>query len=46
MAAYVKFTQDLQRAGKMLGGEAFHPVSQATTVRIQLAGNRAHPRSL
>ena len=43
MAAYVKFTQDLQRAGKMLGGEAFHPVSQATTVRIQLAGTVPTP---
>jgi hypothetical protein len=38
MAAYVKFNQDLKRAGKMLGGEAFHPVSQATTVRIEAAG--------
>ena len=38
MAAYVKFNQDLKRAGKMLGGEAFHPVSRATTVRIEAAG--------
>ena len=38
MAAYVKFTQDLQRSGKMLGGEALHPVSTATTVRIEAAG--------
>ena len=38
MAAYVKFNQDLKRAGKMLGGEAFHLASRATTVRIEAAG--------
>lgn len=38
MAAYMKYTEDLQKAGKMLGGEALLPIDNATTVRVQAAG--------
>lgn len=33
MGAYMKYTEDLQKSGKMLGGDALQPVSDATTVR-------------
>ncbi len=41
--AYNKFTQDLQRAGKMLGGEALLAADQATTVRFGMAGVTTSP---
>ncbi len=35
MAEYQAFTDDLQAAGAMLGGERLHPSSTATTVRVR-----------
>ena len=35
MGAYIKYTEDLQKTGKMLGGDALHPISDATTVRVR-----------
>jgi hypothetical protein len=35
MAAYGTFTEDLQAAGAMLGGEGLQPTSTATTVRVR-----------
>ena len=33
--AYMKFTEELQASGKMVGGEALEPTSTATTVRVR-----------
>jgi hypothetical protein len=35
MAEWNAYTEALQEAGVMLGGEALHPTSAATTVRVQ-----------
>ena len=35
MADYLAYTEALQTAGVMLAGEALHPTSAATTVRVQ-----------
>ena len=35
MGAYMKYREDLQKSGKMLGGDALQPVSDATTVRVR-----------
>ena len=35
MGEYVAYTDALQKAGVMLAGEALHPTSAATTVRVQ-----------
>ncbi|MFL5802568.1 MAG: YciI family protein [Roseiflexaceae bacterium] len=35
MGAYNAYTEDLQKAGIMRGGDALHPTSSATTVRVQ-----------
>jgi hypothetical protein len=35
MGDYNAYTEALQKAGVMLGGEALHPTSAATTVRVQ-----------
>ena len=32
---YFHFTQDIQKSGHMLGGEALQPTSTATTVRVR-----------
>ena len=39
MAAWFSFTDDLQKSGKMLGGEALQPTLTATTVRHGSGGN-------
>ena len=39
MAAWFSFTDDLQKSGKMLGGEALQPTLTATTVRRGNGGN-------
>lgn len=35
MSAYYAYTEDLEKAGVLKGGEALHPTSSATTVRVQ-----------
>ena len=35
MGEYGAYTEALQKAGVMLGGEALHPTSSATTVRVK-----------
>ena len=35
MGAYIKYTEDLEKSGKMLGGDALQPISDATTVRVR-----------
>jgi hypothetical protein len=35
MQAYFAFTNELQESGAMLGGEALHATSSATTVRVR-----------
>src|SRR5690349_12941147 len=35
MGEYTAYTEALQKAGAMLGGEALHPTAAATTVRVQ-----------
>jgi hypothetical protein len=35
MGEWFKYTDDLQKSGKMLGGEALHPTCAATTVQVQ-----------
>ncbi len=35
VAEYGKFSEDVQAAGVMLGGNALNPVSTATTVRVR-----------
>ena len=35
MAEYSTYSSDLAATGKMLGGEALHGVSSATTVRVR-----------
>lgn len=35
MAAYNKFTENVQAEGIMVAGEALHPVETATTVRVR-----------
>jgi hypothetical protein len=35
MADYFAFSDDLAKSGKMIAGEALHPVHTATTVRIR-----------
>ena len=35
MEAYGKYTEDLERAGAMLGGEALQPTETATTVQVR-----------
>jgi hypothetical protein len=35
MGEYYAYTEALQQAGVMTGGEALHPTSTATTVRLQ-----------
>lgn len=35
MGEYIAYTEALQKAGVMAGGEALHPTSTATTVRVQ-----------
>jgi hypothetical protein len=35
MREYVAYTEAMQKAGVMLAGEALHPTSAATTVRVQ-----------
>ncbi len=35
MAEYMTYTQDLNKAGKMVAGEALQPIATATTVRIR-----------
>ena len=35
MDAYNAFTQDVRQSGASQGGEALHPVSAATTVRVR-----------
>lgn len=33
--AWFKYTDDLRKSGKMLGGEALQPIATATTVRLK-----------
>ena len=35
MGEYTAYTEAMQKAGVMLAGEALHPTSAATTVRVQ-----------
>ena len=35
MGAYNAFTEEIQKSGAMLGGEALQPISTATTVRVR-----------
>ncbi len=35
MAEYGSFTQDIQKSGHMIGGEALQPTHTATTVRVR-----------
>src|SRR5262249_52974031 len=35
MGAYMAYTEDMEKSGQMRGGEALHPTSSATTVRVQ-----------
>lgn len=35
MGEYFSFTEDIQKSGHMLAGEALQPVSTATTVRVR-----------
>lgn len=35
MAAYFVFTEETRKSGAYAGGEALHPVSTATTVRVR-----------
>ncbi|VAW31453.1 PhnB protein [hydrothermal vent metagenome] len=35
MQAYFAYTNELQTSGTMLGGEALHPTSSTTTVRVR-----------
>ena len=35
MAEYGSFTQDIQKSGHMLGGNALQPANTATTVRVR-----------
>ena len=35
MQAYFEYTDQIGKAGVMVGGEALHPVSTATTVRLR-----------
>jgi hypothetical protein len=35
MAEYGAFTQDIQKSGHMIGGEALQPTHTATTVRVR-----------
>ena len=35
MGAYYTFTNEVQEAGVMVGGEALHPTNTATTVRVR-----------
>ena len=35
MSEYNAYTHDLEKSGAMRGGEALHPTSAATTVRVQ-----------
>ncbi len=35
MGAYFTFTNEVREAGVMLGGEALHPTTAATTVRVR-----------
>ncbi len=35
MGAYFGYTEELQKSGAMRGGEALHPSSTATTVRVR-----------
>ena len=34
-AAYFAFTEELQAAGKMVGGDALQPITTATSVRVR-----------
>ena len=34
-AAYGEFTESIQQSGHMVGGDALHPTSTATTVRVR-----------
>ena len=38
MGAWMSYTEDFQKSGKMLGGEALMPVATATTVRAKAGG--------
>jgi len=35
MQAYYQFTEDLQKSGSMVGGDALQPTQTATTVRVR-----------
>ncbi|MCB9006915.1 MAG: YciI family protein [Ardenticatenaceae bacterium] len=35
MSAYYNFTNEVREAGVMVGGEALHPTTAATTVRVR-----------
>ncbi len=35
MAEYMTYTEDLNKSGKMVAGEALQPIATATTVRIR-----------
>ena len=35
MGAYFTFTEEVRQAGVMVGGEALHPTTSATTVRVR-----------
>ncbi len=35
MAAYGEFTESIRTSGHMLGGDALHPATTATTVRVR-----------
>lgn len=35
MAGYFAFTEDIRQRGIMLGGDALHPTTTATTVRVR-----------
>ena len=35
MAAYGEFTESIRASGHMLGGDALHPATTATTVRVR-----------
>ena len=35
MADYFTFTEDIQKSGHMIAGEALHPIATATTIRMR-----------
>lgn len=40
MAEYFEFTEQVEQSGHLIAGEALHPTSSATTVRVR--GGRTH----